>query len=70
MMAWIAEEAERQGFQVRQARSGMWIFRRDGNSMLLTARTIPHLFQNLSVLISAGLDWSHWDLPEQYDRDE
>jgi hypothetical protein len=60
-MAAIAEEAERQGFQVRQLKSGMWQFRKDANNWLISAREVDDVLQILSLLIAAGLDWSRWD---------
>jgi hypothetical protein len=61
-MAEIAGEAERQGFQVRQTRSGMWHLRRENNNWLVAPTTLEDLLNILSALIAAGLDWSHrWD---------
>jgi hypothetical protein len=65
----IAKEAERQGFQVRQVRSGMWQFRLGSDNWFVSPRTVEDLLQYLAVLIAAGLDWSRWDIPDQYDRD-
>lgn len=60
-MAAIAEEAERQGFQARQTRSGMWHLRKDNDNWLVAPTTVEDLLNILSALIAAGLDWSHWD---------
>lgn len=57
-MAMIAEEAERQGFTVRQTASGMWIFTRRPNTVLVgTPETATGLLDVLSALIFAGLTW-------------
>jgi hypothetical protein len=60
-MARIAEEAERQGFLVRQTRSSMWQFRKGNDNWLMSVRTLDDLLDVLRVLISAGLDWSDPD---------
>lgn len=56
-MTLIAEEAERQGFQVRQLRSAMWHFRKGSDNWHFTPRSVLDVFYVLSVLIEAGLDW-------------
>lgn len=60
-MARIAEEAERQGFQVDQTRTGMWRFRKGGNVYMFGVATFEHVLDALKVLIRAGLDWSDED---------
>jgi hypothetical protein len=60
-MALIAEEAERQGFQVRQTRSTQWHFRKGGDNWLVSPRDASDVLEVLRVLISAGLDWSFHD---------
>lgn len=60
-MARIAQEAERQGFQVGQTRTGMWKFRKGGNTYMFGAVTFDDVLDVLKVLISAGLDWSAED---------
>jgi len=60
-MAAIAEEAERQGFQVRQVRSGMWHFRKGTDNWFVNAHEVDDVLTTLSLLIAAGLDWSNWD---------
>jgi hypothetical protein len=57
----IAKEAEQQGFQVRQLRSSMWHFRKGTDNWFVTAHEVDDVLQILSLLIAAGLDWSHWD---------
>ncbi|GGK89051.1 hypothetical protein [Mangrovihabitans endophyticus] len=56
-MAVIAEEAERQGFQVRQTRSAMWHFRKGSDNWIFAPRSTLDVVDALSMLISAGLDW-------------
>lgn len=56
-MALIAEEAERQGFLVRQNRSAMWHFRKGNDNWHFSPRTVLDVLYVLSVLIEAGLDW-------------
>lgn len=56
-MATIAEEAERQGFQVRQTRSAMWHFRKGNDNWHFSPRNVLDVLYVLSVLIEAGLDW-------------
>lgn len=68
-MAEIAKEAERQGFLIRQVRSGMWQIRMGQDNWFAHPRTADDLLKILSVLISAGLDWSNWDNPDEYHRD-
>ena len=53
----IAEEAERQGFQVRQTRSAMWHFRKGSDNWHFMVRNVKDILICLSVLIEAGLDW-------------
>lgn len=60
-MAEIAEEAERQGFQVRQTRSSMWQFRKDGDNWLVAPKDATQVLEVLRLLIAAGLDWSPRD---------
>jgi hypothetical protein len=60
-MATIAEEAERQGFQVRQTKSSMWHFRKGNHNWYFTPRTVLDVLYVLSVLIEAGLDWKELD---------
>lgn len=60
-MALIAEEAERQGFQVRQTRSTMWQFRKGNDNWLVSPQDATDMLEVLRVLISAGLDWSFKD---------
>jgi len=60
-MAMIAEEAERQGFLVRQTRSTMWHFHKDGDNWLVAPKDATDVLEVLRVLISAGLDWSFKD---------
>lgn len=67
-MAEIAAEAERQGFQVRQVRSGSWRFQIGNDNYIVSARTANDLLIALSILIEAGLDWAHWDDPRAYKR--
>nr|MDT0660839.1 hypothetical protein [Micromonospora sp. DSM 115978] len=57
-MAMIAEEAERQGFLVRQTRSTMWQFRKGNDNWLVAPRDASDVLEVLRVLISAGLDWT------------
>lgn len=57
----IADEAERQGFVVKQTKSGMWIFRKDGTNVLATVTTAEQVLHVFKVLISAGLDWPDTD---------
>lgn len=59
LMAEIAEEAERQGFQVRQTASGMWQFRKGGDNWLVAPKDARDVLVVLRALITAGLDWSH-----------
>lgn len=61
LMAIIAEEAERQGFQVRQTRSSMWQFRKGNDNWLVAPKDARDVLEVLSVLIAAGLDWSRRD---------
>ena len=68
-MAAIAEEAERQGFLVRQTVSGMWQIRLGNDNWFVRPRSVDELLKILSTLIAAGLDWSHWDNPNEYHRD-
>lgn len=56
-MTLIAEEAERQGFQVRQTRSAMWHFRKGNDNWHFMVRNVRDVLYALSVLIEAGLDW-------------
>ncbi|MCX5070883.1 hypothetical protein OOJ91_34105 [Micromonospora lupini] len=60
-MRLIAEEAERQGFLVRQTRTSMWHFRKGNDNWLVAAKEPAHVLEILRVLISAGLDWSFKD---------
>lgn len=60
-MARIAAEAERQGFSVRQTKSGMWHFRKGGDNWTFQVATVDGLLDVLQVLIAAGLDWSYKD---------
>ena len=61
-MAIIAEEAERQGFQARQTRTGMWHFRKEGNNWFFSVTTLAQILTDvLPALIAAGLDWSYKD---------
>lgn len=61
-MAQIALEAEQQGFQVRQTRTGIWRISKDNQHYFLKPTDVDDLLSVLSVLIAAGLDWSHhWD---------
>jgi hypothetical protein len=61
-MAAIAAEAEQQGFQVRQTRSGMWHIRKGNDNWCVQPTNVKALLNILSALIAAGLDWSHyWD---------
>lgn len=62
-MAAIAEEAERQDFQVRQLKSGMWHIRKDHDNWFVHPQTANELLAILSALIAAGLDWSGWADP-------
>lgn len=59
-MAEIAEEAERQGFQARQTRSGMWMFLKNGHTYGFDPKNVTDVLAALSVLESAGLDWSKY----------
>ena len=61
LMTIIAEEAERQGFQVRQTRSSMWQFRKGNNNWLVAPKDGRDVLDVLRVLIAAGLDWSDQD---------
>jgi hypothetical protein len=54
----IAEEAERQGFLVRQTRSTMWHFRKDKDNWFFSPREVGDVLEVLAALIAAGLDWS------------
>jgi hypothetical protein len=56
----IAEEAERQGFFVRQTRSTMWHFRKGSDNWFVSPKDASDVLEILSVLIAAGLDWSAW----------
>ncbi|WP_032707457.1 hypothetical protein [Salinispora arenicola] len=60
-MQLIAEEAERQGFHVRQTRSSMWHFHKGGDNWLVAPKDASDVLEVLRVLISAGLDWSFKD---------
>lgn len=57
-MELIAEEAQRQGFQVRQTRSAMWHFRKGADNWYFTPRNALDVLDVLSVLITVGLDWT------------
>jgi hypothetical protein len=57
-MELIAEEAERQGFQVSQTERAAWRFRKAGNTLVVAPRTVADVLDALSYLISAGLDWA------------
>lgn len=57
-MQLIAAEAERQGFRVQQTRSAMWHFRKGSDNWYFSPRNVVDVIEVLSVLISAGLDWS------------
>jgi hypothetical protein len=48
-MAEIAGEAERQGFQVRQTRSGMWHLRRENNNWLVAPTTVEDLLNTTAM---------------------
>jgi hypothetical protein len=72
-MAAIAEEAERQGFQVRQLKSGAWHIQKEMPNVAYNWFPHPHnaneLLAILSALIAAGLDWTRWDDPYDHVRD-
>lgn len=57
-MALIAEEAERQGFLVRQTKTTMWHFRRGQDNWFFSVKDVGDVIEVLSVLIRAGLDWT------------
>ena len=59
-IAAIAAEAERQGFSVRQTRTAMWHFRKEGNNWTFRVRQPEDLLEVLSILVAAGLDWAAW----------
>lgn len=67
-MAAIAEEAEHQGFQVRQLKSGMWHIQQNGNNWFVHPHNANELLAILSALIAAGLDWSGWNDPYDHVR--
>jgi hypothetical protein len=60
-MAAIADEAERQGFEVRQLKSTMWHIRKGTSNWFVNPTEADELLKILSILIAAGLDWSAWD---------
>ena len=69
-MAEVAMEAERQGFRVRQTKSGMWIIEQEGGYHLIAQiRNANGLLAILRSLIAAGLDWTRWDDPYEHVRD-
>ncbi|MET0492931.1 MAG: hypothetical protein ABW000_07335 [Actinoplanes sp.] len=59
-MQLIAEEAERQGFLVRQTRSTSWQFRKGNDNWFFSPKDVGDVIEALSVLIAAGLDWSQF----------
>jgi len=61
-MVAIIEEAERQGFQIAQTRSGAWRIAKDGkNYFFPVPSSALELLEILHELIVAGLDWSRWE---------
>lgn len=58
LMEVIAQEAERQGFVVRQTREATWHFRRDNHNAMIVARSAVDVLEGLRVLVTLGLDWS------------
>lgn len=62
LMEIIAQEAERQGFQVRQTAKTAWQFRKDGQNWFFAVREGQDVLDALGVLVSdAGLSWPSWD---------
>ncbi|GAA2516515.1 hypothetical protein [Winogradskya humida] len=55
-IALVAEEAWRQGFQVRQTRTAMWHFRKEDRNWFFTVRTAGDLVTAVAVLTEAGFD--------------
>lgn len=61
-MAMIAEEAERQGFLVRQTRQGTWMLRTGNDTYVVAPHNVTALMDVMAILIGAGLDWSRtWE---------
>lgn len=58
ILAQIIEEAEGQGFLIRQTRNGMWQFRRGGFNLFASVDDAADLIEVLRALISAGFDFS------------
>ncbi|WP_433067238.1 hypothetical protein [Dactylosporangium sp. CS-033363] len=67
----IAQEAEQQGFLVRQLKSGTWHFRLGHDNYIVTPRKANDLLTVLSILTASGLDWSKYEEPgAHYRRDD
>lgn len=61
-MSAIAEEAERQGFQVRQTRATTWHFRRENANWMFAIKQPEDVLDVVGVLVAdAGLHWPAWD---------
>jgi hypothetical protein len=54
----IAEEAQRQGFQVRQTRSAMWHFRKGSDNWFFSPRNALDVLDVLAELTAVGFVWS------------
>jgi hypothetical protein len=58
----IIEEAERQGFFVRQLPSGSWQLKKNQDNWFFhSPRNAIDLLEILQLLIAAGLDWTRWE---------